>query len=244
MLKINDTRAVLIQNPEWMETTRRIRQGLKIGDNRELAALYTDDPTKKRGFKITGENEYFKPFTSGEIFAEAKDGGVHIDEDALALLTAHLNNLRESFEEICAQYCNNNLRIAGRLLFAPIGARGRSPSMHVDNVPLTLHSTFAGGRLNIHTGTSLDDIIWDMMNRKKTPNKLVLRQITNDSREQFIDAAFGDAVVMRGQKNLNLDDKNIRNRVCVHTSSRDICDLGQAAVTFTQKPLDFAGIEL
>lgn len=244
-LRSDITKAAAIRAPEWGDTLNAIKQGIKITTNPALAARFNaskDDPNKK----MTGEKEYFEPFTYDDISKEAQKNGIIISDTALNLMTEHLTMLRDEFTSLQIELKGTqDFETTSRLLFAPKGAIGRAPVMHVDDTDFTLHITFDGATLRVHTGMDFGNTIWDMLDRQKTSktetenNDAQTQALLNETANyhgEFSSTKRGDAVIMNGQKGRNLSDPAERKKVCAHASSQMISVQGQVAATFFTRP--------
>jgi len=240
------TRATSIHNSDWHKRSHRISTGITITDNPKLASHF-HAPKGTSDKKMTGQKGYLVPFTYEDIKREAEENGIIITDEALLLMVEHTTELRNEFINIQAEILGHDqLETTGRLLFAPKGAIGRAPIMHVDDVYLTLHETFAGANARILTGMQPTDAIWDMMDRRKTAKietengdsltKNLLAATTNYN-DEFSNTPTNDPVIMKGQRDRNLSDHAQRNQVCIHSSSQMIQPLGQVAATFFTRPL-------
>ncbi|MFK7839255.1 MAG: hypothetical protein AB8B83_02900 [Bdellovibrionales bacterium] len=247
-LRADVTKATAIRAPDWTQQVEQIQSGITITDDPELAARYNkpkDDPERK----MTGEKGYLVPFTADDIRREAQNNGISIDENTLSLFTKHLAEVREKFLEIQTELLGHDqFETVGRLLFAPIGAEGRAPVMHVDNYFLTLHETFKGALLRVHSekGMAFNETIWNMLDRQKTSKKSIetdqsqtqlLIAATTDFNDEFANTTTGDVLIMHGQQGKNLSDPAERQKVCVHSSSQMIRVQGQVAVSYFTRPL-------
>lgn len=247
-LRADVTRATSIRHSSWVERAKLINLGITIGSDEALAARY-NAPKTADNKKMTGQKGYTAPFTYDDIKNEAQENGLIITEQALELLHEHTTEVRGEFVDIQTNMLGHDqFETTGRLLFAPKGAIGRAPIMHVDDVYLTLHETFKGAKLRVHSekGTAFNDTVWDMLDRRKTSKKETenndaktqrLMAATRDFNDEFSDTVIGDVVIMHGQKDRDLSDPAERDKVCVHSSSQMIPVFGQVAISFFSRPL-------
>ncbi|MBL4803886.1 MAG: hypothetical protein JKY71_03390 [Alphaproteobacteria bacterium] len=238
LLRNDISRAVMLREPEWESDLQIIQNGIHFAET---------PPQDLRHKKLMHNREQTGPMTEERIRREAEMLGVHIDEQALALMTAHCNYLREQFIAYFRELTGDHEReIYGRLFFNPIGGQGIAPLMHVDDREIVLHSTFKGASLSIHTGGDLPEYLWMRMDKnlfepfmmseyERRAHLSSLRHSSETYAGEFSHSALGDAVIMRGQRGRNLLDPDVSRTVCVHSSSPNIAREGQAAVAFYPK---------
>lgn len=245
------TRAVILRNEAaWQAESKTFDAGITMKDDMSAAWDYIeDDPHGRFPRKIAGEVSYFDAVNAGDVLREADEANIIVDPQAGKLFSDKANELRAMFQrvhDVCYGEKVGHTTI-GHLMFTPKHGMGRSPMMHVDNVQLTLHTTFAGASLNLSNGmVSLTQ--WDYMNAHKSDilprdekraqeDKLTI--LTREYSEEFSSAKLGDAIFMKGQKDLDMDDPLIRDTMAVHASSPYISDYGQAgAIFYSKKTLD------
>lgn len=194
---------------------------------------------------MAGEVSYTDVVTTEHVLREAQKADITINDKAINAFSDRTNELRLLYMKIYQEIYGpqEDESIVGHLMFTPKHGLGRSPMMHVDNVQLTLHTTFAGATLRLLTGIA-SETLWKAMNVLKTsalpPEELSknndeLTRLTRAYVDEFSSVALGDVVIMKGQRGENLDDPETRERVCVHASSPYIPQYGQAGAIFYAK---------
>lgn len=245
------TRAVILRNEvAWQTESHIFGDGITMKDDALAAWAYVqDDPDGRFPRKIAGEVSYLDVVNVADVLKEAGEANIIVDPQASRLFSDKVNSQREVFQRVhdaCFGIQEDETTV-GHLMFTPKHGEGRSPMMHVDNVRLTLHTTFAGATLHLLNGIT-SETQWDYMNASKSGT--VMRDVkmqhdrdltilTQEYREEFSSARLGDAIFMKGQRGLDLTDLSIRETVAVHASSPYISNYGQAgAIFYSKKTLD------
>lgn len=245
------TRAVILRNEAaWQAESQTFGDGITMKDDVLAAWAYVeDDPHGRFSRKIAGEVSYLDVVNAADVLKEAGEANIIVDPQASCLFSDKVNSQREMFQRVhdaCFGKQEDESTV-GHLMFTPKHGEGRSPMMHVDNVRLTLHTTFAGATLHLLNGIT-SETQWDYMNAsksgtvmqgQKTENDKALTILTQEYRDEFSSAKLGDAIFMKGQRGLDLDDPLIRDVMAVHASSPYISNYGQAgAIFYSKKTLD------
>ncbi|PCI55449.1 MAG: hypothetical protein COB36_07445 [Alphaproteobacteria bacterium] len=245
------TRAVILRNEAaWQAESQTFGDGITMKDDVLAAWAYVeDDPHGRFPRKIAGEVSYLDVVNAADVLKEAGEANIIVDPQASRLFSDKVNSQREVFQRV-HDACfgkQEDESIVGHLMFTPKHGEGRSPMMHVDNVRLTLHTTFAGATLHLLNGMTSDKQ-WDYMNASKSgtvmrgqkdQNDKELTILTQEYRDEFSSAKLGDAIFMKGQRGLDLEDPLIRDVMAVHASSPYISSYGQAgAIFYSKKTLD------
>ncbi len=245
------TRAVILRNEmAWQAESQTFGDGITMKDDALAAWAYIeDDPHGRFSRKIAGEVSYLDVVNAADVLKEAGQANIIVDPQASRLFSDKVNSQREMFQRVhdaCFGKQEDESTV-GHLMFTPKYGEGRSPMMHVDDVRLTLHTTFAGATLHLLNGMTSDKQ-WDYMNTRKsatvmqdqkTENDKALTILTREYREEFSSAKLGDEIFLKGQKGLDLDDPLIRDVMAVHASSPYILNYGQAgAIFYSKKTLD------
>ncbi|MBI1327876.1 MAG: hypothetical protein GC136_09575 [Alphaproteobacteria bacterium] len=245
---LNDahTRAVFYTDPRMPKTIRELAPAITASNNATLASAYqriSDDGTRE---KSAGRVHYMDAVTMDQVQAEADSAGIQIanDHNSLALLTRRINQMRNVFTQAYREYSGDtDSAIVTHLLFTPKGGIGRSPMLHVDNLPLTGHWSAALSSLEIMIEEP-PAFLWEMLDKRKTnklpkganlPLQASLSAFVKHNPQDFERAALGDLLILKGQKLRDLSNPLDRACVCVHTSDRHIAEEGQAAAMFYPK---------
>ncbi len=244
------TQAVILRGEEaWQKEAEIFRSGIIIPDENEVGRLYNQDASAKNGRRVAGEVSYLDVISASEILAEAAKAEIEVSSEVCELFHKKMNYMRELYSRVHDEYygAREDETVVGHAMFTPKGGVGRATMMHVDNVNMTLHSTFAGATLRLLDGITTEKL-WDLMDKTKLN---AMSQGTRDACEQeltrlteaysseFSDAHAGDIIFMKGQKDKDLSDPETRKNMAVHASSPYIPYQGQAAAIFySKKTLD------
>ncbi len=255
-LRSGTTRAVILRGGEWQsEQAAVFANGLIIHENAELAQDFVCDLSAVHGRKIPGQVSYLSPLTEEKITAEAQGAALEFGDEALDVFRQKMDYMRGLYQRIHDEYAGprDDESIVNHMLFTPKKGVGRAPMMHVDDVALTMHTTVAGAELRLLNGIDTEPM-WNAMNKQRTramsdagraDNDRFLTQLTDDYSGEFDSARLGDIIIMKGQKDLDLDDPAVRQEMGVHASSPFISYRGQAAAVFySKKTLDIEGADI
>ncbi|PCJ99073.1 MAG: hypothetical protein COA45_06415 [Zetaproteobacteria bacterium] len=242
------TRAVILRDDvAWQTENEIFGAGITMKDDARAAWDYVeDDPSGRFPRKIAGKVSYQDVVNVADVLREAGEANIIVDPQASRLFSDKANYLRAMYQRVhdaCFGKENDETTV-GHLMFTPKHGEGRSPMMHVDNVQLTLHVTFAGATLSLLNGFT-SETQWKYMNSsgvmqaQEKENDRALTILTQQYSEEFSSAKLGDAIFMKGQRGFDLEDPLIRNTMAVHASSPYISSYGQAAAIFySKKTLD------
>ena len=139
------TRAVILRDEEtWQRESEVFKSGIIMQDNPALGAQYRHDPSAKNDRKIAGEISYLDVISASEVLAEAQKADIILDPAACTLFHDKMNALRGLYARVHDAYfgAKDDETIVGHAMFTPKHGVGRSPMMHVDDVRMTLHTTY------------------------------------------------------------------------------------------------------
>ena len=245
------TRAVILRDEAaWQVESQIFRAGITMKDDVRAAWAYVeDDPHGRFSRKYAGEASYLDVVKAADVLREAGEANIIVDPQASRLFSDKVNDQRAMFQRV-HDACfgeHEDESTVGHIMFTPKHGEGRSPMMHVDNVRLTMHTTFEGAALHLLNGMT-SETQWDYMNANKAAtvtqdlknqNDKALTILTQEYRDEFSSAKLGDAIFMKGQRGLDLNDPEIRDTMAVHASSPYISNYGQAgAIFYSKKTLD------
>ena len=209
-----------------------------------LAQKYWRDETAPRGRQASGRNTYEVDLTLADVLAEAQQARVYLSEEAAQQFTDRCNAYRRIFTQVFEGYTGlKDIPMRGYVLFTPVGGRGRSPELHIDNTILTLHWSAALSRFRICNGEP-DEATWDALDRKKqdalspdekSANFEFLVGAARNPALDMRDNEMGDMMITKGQRGLDVSKPEVRKAMCVHVSSDTIIECGQAAFLMTPK---------
>lgn len=234
------TRAVALRVPYLTETAKALAPLIRA-PRTEIAQKYIVQSGASDREAFAGQKAYYIDFTADDISREAEQAGLEIDETAIDLLTCRVNRVRQIFTDVYRQSSGDETSpIGGHILFTPKGGIGRTPKIHVDNIPLTGHWAFALAPLDIMLEEP-DEQMWAALDRRKQDSLPVhernqrddwLSEIATFRQADFGYTTVGDFIIMKGQRERDLEKSEHRAQVCVHKSSNLIPDMGQATALF------------
>ncbi len=240
------TRAVILRDESaWQREADIFKAGIVMNSNPELAQMYHSidgDPNNRR---YAGDVSYTDVLNAQTILEESARAEINVTPEAADLFQARMNYMRPLYDRLHTQLYgeHEDESIVGHAMFTPKGGAGRSPMMHVDDVRLTMHGTFAGATLKLLNGVT-SETMWELMDKTKSnalppqvrdANDDQLTRMTADYADEFSSARLGDLILMKGQKEQDMSDPDVREEMGVHVSSPAISYQGQAAAIFYQK---------
>lgn len=241
LLSRTDVRAVAYRNPAISKSLATLKEGITAENNADIAHRYKLSPQQDKRDMAAGRALYLEPFKISDISTEASLAGITINPDILELLTSRTNAMREIFTKVYRRYTGDlTSPIGGNILFTPKDGVGRAPEIHTDFLSLAGHWSIALATLDI-LKKEPDQQIWDAVNRKKqnllspeerAETKQWLIQKTLENPNDFSPTEFGDLMITKGQRFMDLDKPEDRAQVCLHASSHMIPLYGQAAALF------------
>jgi hypothetical protein len=236
------TRAVCLRDPEFQLD----RADFTIDPRCSSIALpywlnKFDTARRFSGKIVHGEN-----ITPQDAIQESTEAGIIIAPHAVDKYTDICNQLRGLFTRAFNEYTNTEGIVQrGFTLFTPRGGVGRSRELHIDNTVLSLHYNGPLSTLSLYDGELSQDV-WDALNMIKrkcldtnNPNdKAILQEIIRFLIEQasilpMTENQPNDVMITIGQRDLDLDNPQVRRKVCVHVSSTSISANGQAGWLMT-----------
>ncbi len=210
----------------------------------DLARRYWRDEEEPRGRRASGKIGSETDVSLAEIIAQAKEAKIVMSEDAAAAFTARCNAYRRIFTDVFEGYTGlKNIPQRGFALFTPVGGRGRSPELHIDNTILTLHWSAALAKFRLCNGEP-DERTWNALDRQKqdalspeekAANFSFLVEAVKNATLDMRDNEVGDMMITKGQRGVDVSRPDVRKSLCVHVSSDTIIECGQAAYLMTPK---------
>jgi len=244
------TRAVILRDEEtWQKEAEIFRSGIIMRDENNVGGFYVSEANSKNGRRVAGEVSYLDVISASEILAEAAKAEIVVSAEACEVFHNKMNYMRELYNRVHDEYygAREDETVVGHAMFTPKGGIGRATMMHVDDVNMTLHSTFAGATLRLLDGITTERL-WDLMDKTKLnsmdqsqrdSSEKELSSLTESYGEEFGNAYAGDLIFMKGQKGKDLKDPEVRKNMAVHASSSYIPYQGQAAsIFYSKKTLD------
>lgn len=238
LLKNDFTRAVVVRHPALATYSDRV----SVLPDDELADLYWHDENHPRKRRASGHIVHTNYLTVNDIIEESAAANIRLNEEDVTTFTHKCNEIRDLFARVYNAYTDRAFEaIRGFTLFTPIGGRGRSPELHIDNTILTIHWAAARATFRVHDG-ELDDDVWNALSmverKKKTPEDQTkdferLIALANDPSFAMVENQVGDLMITKGQLGLDLSDPIVRQQMCVHVSSPTIQERGQAGFLMT-----------
>ncbi len=240
------TRAVILRDEQaWQQESEVFKSGIIMNSNPELAKLYHSVNGDTNARRYAGDVSYTDVINAQQVFEEAGKAAIDVTPEAAVLFEARMNALRALYGRVHTELygVHEDESIVGHAMFTPKGGTGRSPMMHVDDVRMTLHTTFSGATLKLLNGMTTD-LLWDLMDKTKSnalppqsrdANDERLTAMTTDYMDEFSSAYLGDVILMKGQKEVDMSDPDTRREMGAHVSSPAISFQGQSAAIFYQK---------
>ncbi len=245
-------RAVILRDDTlWQQDKQIIAPGITMTDAPNVARRYHYDPSEEFNRKKAGDISYTDVINVSDMLEQSSIAAIDVAQGAADLLTQRVNEKRALFSRLHDRLFGSfdDESVVGHLMFTPKGGVGRAPMMHVDNVRMTMHTTYAGASLRLLNGM-ITDKLWDGMNHTKMHalpqdvrdhKEAELTFLTEQYAEEFSGARIGDDIFMKGQLGKDLDDLEIRQSMGVHASSPYVSFQGQAAsIYYSKKTLDIA----
>ncbi len=241
--------AILRDETQWQLDAPIYKAGIAMETSKEAAQKYHHDPTQEFNRKKAGNVSFLDVVKASDIMAQAAEAEMHVDPVALELLTRRNNELRALHDRVHDAHFGkfDDQTTVGHAMFTPKGGLGRATMMHVDDVRMTMHTTFAGASLRLLNGITTDKL-WDLMDHQKMSElpqdvrdhkERELTLLTQEYNDEFSSAPLGDIIFMKGQKGLDITDRDVQSSMAVHASSPFISFQGQAAAIFySKKTLD------
>jgi hypothetical protein len=241
LLSRTGVKAVAYRNPAIRKSLAALKEGITAENNADIAHRYALSPQQDKRDLAAGRTLYLESFKTSDISAEASLAGIAINPDVLNLLTSRANDMRKIFTQVYRRYTGDMTSpIGGNILFTPKDGVGRAPEIHADFLSLAGHWSIALATLDI-LRKEPDQQMWDAVNRKKqnllspeerAKTKQWLIQKALENPDDFSPTEFGDLMITKGQRFVDLDKPEDRAKVCVHVSSHMIPLHGQAAALF------------
>ena len=245
-----ETRAVILREEDvWQREAEIFRSGIVMRDDNNVGSYYVSDANSKNGRRIAGEVSYIDVISASEVLAEAAKAEIIVSDEACEVFCNKMNRMRELYNMVHDSYygVREDETVVGHAMFTPKGGIGRATMMHIDDVNMTLHSTFAGATLRLLDGITTEKL-WDLMDKTKLnamaqgqrdASERELSMLTESYSGEFGNAYAGDLIFMKGQKDKDMRDPEVRKNMAVHASSPLIPYQGQAAAIFySKKTLD------
>lgn len=265
LLKGNKVKAAIVFSDQYKPATNEM-QDL---ETRIVSKWWTSTDQPKREFISPGEATYVVDENACEelkrqgqqpqildpasIAAELKAADLHMPPEALNALYQNMRNAIDDFSDIFQLHMKLNrddfvMRVWQ--VFAPKGALGRTPALHID------HSTLSGmwypyadrAPAHVFMGDVPQDV-WNALQPSKKgktrgkaskqdlKNAVTLRQFTkNAAAKDFMTLPSGALIIAKNLKNAgnppsyrNLSDKKVQQSICLHKSG-DVSAMGQVGL--------------
>lgn len=247
LLQDTFTRAVCLHLPSFAFNDNAISDQPDISP--EAIQKYWNDPTDtNQGRKIPGRriyiaaNDYERfnlsdqhglPLTKESIQYEIKQANLSIDQNKISELFNTISHVVNVFSDIVKER-NQTDQFYMRCfqLWAPKGALGRSPSLHIDNTDIT--GLWYAGRATakIYTG-DIPPTIWRALKNGTNRSGQVLQNFTDEiDQKETMSLLTNSLNICVNQKGRDITKPEAQNKVCPHFSG-DIPQHGQAGIALT-----------
>lgn len=265
VLKGNKVKAAIVFNGQYKPATSEMQDQ----ETSVISQWWTSTEQPKREFMSPGQTTYVvddasveklkrqgqqpRLLDSASVAAELKAADLQISPDALSDLHQKMLNAISDFSDIFQEYMNiksDDFVTRAWQIFAPKGALGRTPYLHIDHSVLTgMWYPYADrSPSQVYTG-EIPEEVWKALqpnqngksrgktSKKDHQNSLVLREFTkNASPCDLMTLPDGALIIAKNLKNIennptyrDLSDEKVRQSICLHKSG-NVAATGQVGL--------------